>query len=574
MAPSRTPTLSTLRARWPLALLLAGIGLTAIAALDALRVDRSNSVVATKVLREYASFAAWSYAQHAEETLRGMAQEVVGAVNHGDALHMSPQVPDADDLPHYLRWDERCACHRAIYGPNPETFIAFDIQRDWMQFAINTHPNPAEGWEVDRPMAQPVPHGTVVSYTDADRTAVLRAIKTVAHEHPDPAHGYTYVPITLSQGPKVIAYTLMPTVRGDTLVYGAQYSAQAFASVLRDVMDDNTLLPASFSAGRRNRDLVRVAVTVPGGDTVFASDPPAPEEQSARVDLSPRFASMSIDAAIRESQAGTLVVGGLPRSRLPFVLGLLGLAAALTVVAVMQLRRETELARVRGEWIASVSHELRTPLAQIRLYVDTVRLGRAPSDERRDWALSQVDRETTRLSHLVEKVLTFSRFGRDNGSAPQPTDVAAETTRIVEEFRPLAAAKNVIVDTDVDAVPPVPLRRDSLRHILLNLLDNAVKYGPAGQRVRVEVARRNGEVQIAVADEGPGIGAGEREAIWRPFTRGRASAEQGGSGIGLTIVHDVAVQHGGRVWVERGGPAGGARFVVALPTAADGAAAP
>jgi len=80
------PFLTRLRARWPLALLLASIGVTAVAGFDAVRVARSNRAVAGQALREYASFAAWSYAQHLEDALRTMAQEAIGAVNHGEAL--------------------------------------------------------------------------------------------------------------------------------------------------------------------------------------------------------------------------------------------------------------------------------------------------------------------------------------------------------------------------------------------------------------------------------------------------------------------------------------------------------
>jgi signal transduction histidine kinase len=134
----------------------------------------------------------------------------------------------------------------------------------------------------------------------------------------------------------------------------------------------------------------------------------------------------------------------------------------------------------------------------------------------------------------------------------------------VEEFRPLAASRQVKIETAIDAVPPVPLQRDALRHIVLNLLDNAVKYGPTGQTVRVEVSRRNGSVLVAVTDQGPGVPAGERDAVWRAFHRGSRTSDQGGSGIGLTIVQEVATQHGGRAWVEDA-PGGGARFVVSLP---------
>jgi len=553
----------TLRARLPLALLLASIGVTAVAGFDAMRVARSNRSVAGEALREYASFAAWSYAQHLEDAMRNMAQEAIGAVNHGEQLHTGMRVPDASDLAHYLPWNERCYCHRPLYGPVPETFFGFEISHNVLESAVNTHPNPSEGWEIDRSLADPPPEGVFTGYGPSDRVTILETIRRSAREHPE-ERGYVYVVLPLQGGNRLLAFTLMPTIRGDTMVYGAQYTPAGVAKVLGWMMHDSDLLPESFRAGRENRDLITVAVNAPDGQAFFVSDPGAASGPSAIARLTPRYGALAIHAAIRPEVAGSLLVGGLPRSRVPFLVGMLGLAAALMVVAVSQLRREARLSRMRAEWIASVSHELRTPLAQIRLYQDTIRLGRIRTSDDQAWALAQIDRETTRLSHLVEKVLSFSRFGRDSGPAPQPTDLPAETERIVEEFRPLAASRQVTIETAIDAVPPVPLQRDALRHIVLNLLDNAVKYGPTGQTVRVAVSRRNGSVLVTVSDQGPGVPSGEREAVWRAFHRGSRTSDQGGSGIGLTIVQEVATQHGGRAWVEDA-PGGGARFVVSLP---------
>jgi signal transduction histidine kinase len=110
------------------------------------------------------------------------------------------------------------------------------------------------------------------------------------------------------------------------------------------------------------------------------------------------------------------------------------------------------------------------------------------------------------------------------------------------------------------------LRPDALRRLLLNLLDNAVKYGPDGQTVKVGVTRHDGEAWLSVADQGPGVEASEHESVWRPFQRGSAGSIAAGSGIGLSVVRDVASVHGGRAWVEKAAPPGsGARFVVALP---------
>jgi signal transduction histidine kinase len=368
----------------------------------------------------------------------------------------------------------------------------------------------------------------------------------------------------VDNAPHIIAYTLMPTSWGDTLVYGARYSPAAFNGIAEGVLDGRGLLPATFTAGRRNRDILAVRVRDGFGNVLFESATGGASPLRSNVTLPDRAGQLSVDAVIRPELAGALVIGGLPRSRLPFLFGLLGLAAALSIVAVMQLRREGELARVQAGFVSSVSHELRTPLAQIRLYLETLQLGRASTDEQRAWSLRHIERETTRLTHLVENVLRFSTLGAGDPTQREPTDVAAQVAAIVDEFQPLAESRRNTIRVEPSANPIVALRADALRHIVLNLLDNAVKYGPAGQTIVIGVAEREGSAVISVDDEGPGVDDADRERIWRPFARGSAAFHTGGSGIGLTIVREVAEAHGGSAHTERG-RTGGARFVVTLP---------
>jgi signal transduction histidine kinase len=143
--------------------------------------------------------------------------------------------------------------------------------------------------------------------------------------------------------------------------------------------------------------------------------------------------------------------------------------------------------------------------------------------------------------------------------------------RIVEEFQPLATIRGTHVAVDVEPVPALLLAPAALRHIVLNLLDNAVKYGPTGQTVRVRVHSVGGEVHLEVADQGPGVPIGDRETVWQAYHRGSTAGHNAGSGLGLSIVHDVVALHGGRAWISDPAEGSGAVFVVALP-AAPGAA--
>ena len=551
------------RVRWPLLLLLASIGLTTLGVVEANRAIRSQRKVAEHALHDYAGFVAWSYQQHLTELFSSGAQEVLGAVNHGDHLHPYPPVPSASMLPSYLPLDERCNCHRSRRGPSPSAYFGWVLGSDTLGVAANTHPDPADGWEVDGPLPlgnTKVDRGT---YSVAERRWINDTITRQVHAKRESSR-FPILIATHDSVARMLIYTLMPTTWGDTLVYGAEYSRANVARVLAEVMYARDLLPATFASGRSMREMVQLEVTDKRGDVLFQSEPVREWALDDTTRMALGLGSLLIHAQIKPAMANTLVIGGLPKSRLPFLLGLLALAAALSFVAIGQIRREGELARLRADFVASISHELRTPLAQMRLYLETLRLGRFTTDDQRNWSLDNVERETTRLSHLVERVLRFSRTGRVDDEAREQVDAAAEVRRIVEEFRPLAAARGSSVVLVAEPVPPLSLRPAALRHILLNLLDNAVKYGPPDQTVRVRISAGDGEVRIAVSDEGAGVSAGDRAWVWTAYARGRSAGHTSGSGLGLSIVRDVAGQHGGRAWID-GSSAVGTTFVVALP---------
>jgi signal transduction histidine kinase len=297
---------------------------------------------------------------------------------------------------------------------------------------------------------------------------------------------------------------------------------------------------------------------------VYESIPGAKSIAHTELALSPAFGALRVDLLVRPAQASTLIIGGTPRSRLPFVLGLLFIAAALTIVAFTQIRRESELAGMRADFVSSISHELRTPLAQIKLYLETLRLGRAESPEKREWSLAHIDRETTRLSNLVENVLRFSRLGRAEEKTADTIDLAGEIARIVDEFAPLAASRKASVELEIADAPGVRIQAEALRHVVVNLLDNAVKYGPQGQTIRVRVWQDDDRAIVTVSDQGSGVPAADRKTIWRAFARAKTSTGAAGNGIGLTIVHDLVAQNAGKVWVDAA-EGGGARFTVSLP---------
>ena len=561
-----------LRPRWPIVLLALSIGLTAVGVLEVLRATRSQARVARRVQQDYSRFASWSYRQHLGDAMDDALGDVLGAVNHGENLHTSPRIPHARELAHYLEYDPRCACHRAD-GPNPAIFFGFTLGSDTLGLGINTHARPAEGWEIDRPL--PVGAAARLTGYPPDEARWLVDTLTAQVRRGRGNGAFTFVVGQRGDSARFLAYTLMPTTWGDTVVYGAEYARDALVQGLAQVLYERPLLPAALTHGRAVGDLLQVQVSDARGRPLFEPRhlEPWDPDLAATDTMTTSLGGMVIRAQVRAAAADALVIGGLPRSRMPFLLALLGIAGALSVVAIAQIRRDVELARLRADFVSSVSHDLRTPLAQMRLYLETLRLGRFRTEEQRAQSIAHVERETMRLSHLVERVLRHSSSGRADDGARVAVDPVAEAREVVEEFQPLAQARHASVTAALAPVPPLALSPDALRHVLLNLLDNAVKYGPAGQTVRVQVAPDGDDVRISVSDEGPGVPPDERERVWAPFQRGRRTGPVAGSGIGLAIVRDIAARHGGRSWVEER-PGGGATFVVTLPAARVEAAVP
>jgi signal transduction histidine kinase len=275
---------------------------------------------------------------------------------------------------------------------------------------------------------------------------------------------------------------------------------------------------------------------------------------------------LPVQTALRPDIAAILIIGGLPRSRLPLLFGLLALTIALIISALFLLRREQELGRLRSEFVSGVSHELRTPLAQIRMFAETLRLGRVRNEAERQRSLTIVDQEARRLTHLVENLLYFSRSEQQpQRITPGPIALGPLVREVAEGFSSLAAARDMRVEVTPGHEQAAYADADSVRQILLNLFDNAVKYGPAGQTIQVTLGMRDGRASLEVEDEGPGIPEKDRERVWQRFWRLDRDREAGvtGTGIGLAIVRELATLHGGGATVESTAR-GGARLVVVL----------
>ncbi len=244
----------------------------------------------------------------------------------------------------------------------------------------------------------------------------------------------------------------------------------------------------------------------------------------------------------------------------------LGLGATYRVV-----RRESEMARLKSDFVANVSHDLKTPLSLIRMFGETLELGRAPDEATRREYYAVITRESERLTRLIDNVLDFSRIEggrRRYDIAPHPVEPLVHD--VLEAFRYPLAQRGFKVD--VAMAPDLPealVDPEAVKQAVANLVDNAIKYSGEGRRIAVAVRSEGDRVAIEVADEGIGIAPGEAERIFEKFYRiGRSETQASrGSGVGLALVKHIAEAHGGRVKVESR-PGEGSRFTLYVPVAA------
>jgi two-component system phosphate regulon sensor histidine kinase PhoR len=241
---------------------------------------------------------------------------------------------------------------------------------------------------------------------------------------------------------------------------------------------------------------------------------------------------------------------------------------------VVVARDTTELRRlieIRRDFVANVSHELKTPLAAIRGYAETLRDGALEEPETAARFTGRILRQCRRLQALLDDLLTLSRLeSLELPPQREPVDLNLLVARTLDLVSSAAREKQVELRFEPGPLEPVAGDPDGIERMIVNLIDNALKYNRPGGEVRVRLAARDGEALIEVADTGIGI---PQEAIPRIFERfyrvdkGR-SREEGGTGLGLAIVKHVAQAHGGQVEVEsRIGR--GSTFRVRLPVAGE-----
>jgi len=502
---------------------------------DARLAERSHRRAAESALRDYAGFASWQFSRQLAGLLRGHL-----------SLSTSPVRLASGPLPDLRVLSERsraCDC-----GFKSDVVFAF-------RFDV-----PSGRLDVDQPLGAEFTN-TLAQSLPAAIARIARPLSATASDgwsdtHRDPLRQSSALGFeTLSGQTFVIGYSLIVDATSQPrALYGIAAELSHLAEDYRRILATEALLPPSLTARLASDSLLAIRVEHPAVGTVFQTVVAPTPGMPAHTDTLPPWLGGHITTiAIRPEFAGTLLIGGIPPSRLPVQLTLLAVTVALAIVALLQLRRSRELARLRERFVANVSHELRTPLAHISMLSETLMLGRERSvEERRDFA-TVVFREARRLTTLVESVLQFSR-GQSTALriVPEVRTLAREVSEGIEVFASLARASSVTIERHVP--PDLEVRVDpfAFRQVLLNLLDNAVKFGPRGQTVTVAADAEDGMVAVSVTDQGRGIPEADRRRVFDAYARVESPGNTAvsGSGIGLSVVRDLVSAHGGEVRID------------------------
>ena len=387
---------------------------------------------------------------------------------------------------------------------------------------------------------------------------------------PDQAGNFRHLHQLFEGRSVLIAYAAKETAQGSRYYVAAKLN---LGLITREWIPEQV---EGLATKRRIVILDEVARSIVGGPIIQRPSPFLYEESFGKTLYAWRVQITPLNVDELRAQAET--------ERL---LGVLLIPVSTVIIAVglgvvwLSVRAERRASQLKSDFIANVSHELKTPLSLIRMFAELLATGKHKGEGTGREYAGIITRESDRLAHLIDNVLDFARLERGKASYSFAEGRLQEVVeRALEVCRYRLEKEKIRLRTEIASdLPLVRMDEDAMTLVLLNLVDNAAKYGGEGDgaagvqggeggEVWVKLARAPGGLTLSVRDRGPGISAEDQKRIFERFYRADNARARNvrGSGIGLSLVKHIAEAHGGRVDVDSS-PGQGATFTVFVPAA-------
>ncbi len=359
----------------------------------------------------------------------------------------------------------------------------------------------------------------------------------------------------------------LPTAIGG-IVFDAEYLKQHF---FPEALESVLVSGPPDGQTDKNRP---VLILHPRGDPAPLATSPGWDNGSPEVerDLESVFPGLTLGIKLRGTTLEALGRHFILTNFL--ILGALSVLLAAGIwLTFHNVKREMALAKLKSDFVSNVSHELRTPLSLIRLYTETLEMGRVSGEDKRREYFQIIHKESERLTGLLNNILDFSRIeaGRQEYDFRE-TDIAALVRETLASYRFQIEQQGFTFESDIAPdLPRLRVDREAIARSLLNLVQNAMNYSAEQKFLRVVLRRAGESVRLEVLDRGIGIPRAEQRRIFEKFYRVGDPLVHNtkGSGLGLALVRHIVEDHRGDIRVESA-PGQGSRFIITLPISAPG----
>lgn len=397
-------------------------------------------------------------------------------------------------------------------------------------------------------------------------------------------HGYQtialfLVPATLKEeasqetAPEATEPEAAPSIGG--LAFDAEYLRDRFFPEMLSSLISQNYAEAQRDKSKYNRAVMLLHMKGETAPLAMSADWDGGTPEMER-NLEGAFPGLTLAIKL---QGTTLASLGQRFVRTSFLIlgGISLLLAAGILFTYRAVMKEMALAKLKSDFVSNVSHELRTPLSLIRLFAETLEMGRLNSPEKYHEYYSIIRKESERLTALINNVLDFSRIEAGKKEYDfRATDLGELAHNTLESYRYQIEQQGFELREEIaDDLPALWVDREAISRSLLNLVNNALKYSPQDKYLGVKLYRSNGFVKLEVIDHGIGIPASDQQRIFEKFYRAGDPLVHNtkGSGLGLSLVDHIVRAHGGEVSVESS-PGHGSKFTIVLPVTAPEMARP